>query len=375
MLPPAVELEASATEPPPSVSNGTYGAQSSSDVKKALKIVDADNSAASNRQSPEMLGSTTLDMTFTGSMSSPLARHTAACEDTPTAQTRHLKRTWYSDRGKRIQNIGYESRLNAAVAPSDYIKWLPQDAAAPDKMRQLLIWCFQGQLGRESTEEDPQKKEIAGVAKLIETEILSGLVNGKVSVDWTRTTNDEDLDDTLLTNKRIVKANTVNRRNARDIELFTEKLARLRDEEASWSRAYKVAVRPLETLTTDGNSVTDSAFLAYLQKRADGVDLRHDVVERGIEKASNSALARAHKSIQEDLDANTDKIFHLLHRLKQGVVLATKLEQEKFSNKMSHLVRRFASYKASSRGGREYTARELLRGISRVDVATGKAVK
>ncbi|RKP28832.1 hypothetical protein METBISCDRAFT_24775 [Metschnikowia bicuspidata] len=314
-------------------------------------------------------------MTFTGSMSSPLARHTAACEDTPTAQTRQLKRTWYSDRGKRIQNIGYESRLNAAVAPSDYIKWLPQDAAAPDKMRQLLIWCFQGQLDRESTEEDPQKKEIAGVAKLIETEILSGLVNGKVSVDWTRTTNDEDLDDTLLTNKRIVKANTVNRRNARDIELFTEKLARLRDEEASWSRAYKVAVRPLETLTTDGNSVTDSAFLAYLQKRADGADLRHDVVERGIEKASNSALACAHKSIKEDLDANTDKIFHLLHRLKQGVVLATKLEQEKFSNKMSHLVRSFASYKASTRGGREYTARDLLRGISRIDVATGKAVK
>lgn len=292
-----------------------------------------------------------------------------ASHDKPRAS----RRTSYSERGKRLLSIGngFESQINPQVSESDYNKWFDEDLLDPDKMKQLLIWCFRKKLHTESSEKDQYKKEIHGVSKLIEAEILHSLLDEKLSVDWNEISHDT-LDDVPLVGKRIVKPNPTNESNKESIEVFSQKLRQLEDEEAQWLRAYKSALKPIEALNIGGDQVEENAFRAHLHEKEGDHDWVKNVADLEINKQMASALLTVEKCIDEDLSDNTDKLFHLLHKLKQGVALTTELEKDRLSTKVNQLARCFGNRTSRGMGAKDISVRDLLRGISRIDSSVGK---
>lgn len=295
-------------------------------------------------------------------------------KDSVPTRPKSSRRTSYPERGKRILLIGngFSAKLNPDVSASHYNRWIDQDASPPDRMRQLLIWCFRKKLDEETTETDERKKEILGVAKLIETEILNDLVDGAVSVDWTDTASNRDIQSVPMTAKKIVKTNALNQLNSESIALFTGKLKDLKTEETQWLRAYQAALRPLETMSIDPSKVKERELQSYLRKKPDGATKVKEILQSKLADEMHNALQMAEKSVKEDLEDNADKLMHLLHKLKQSLAVSAKVEQEKLATKVSHLARAFGSRKMSASTKKDVNVRDLLRGISRIDTATSK---
>lgn len=294
-------------------------------------------------------------------------------EDSVSLLAKSGRRTSYPERGKRILLIGngFSAKLNPDVSASHYNRWIDQDASAPDQMRQLLIWCFRKKVDEELHESDEHKKKVLNSAKLIEKEILKELVSGSISVDWTKTEDDE-LQDIPLADRTIFKVNQINQSNAESVDLFTHKLQNLKIEHEQWKRAQLAAIRPLETLTVGLGKVKGRELQSYLREKPDGAARVKDILQNKLADDMDLALEETKKSVEEDLEDNTDKLLHLLHKLKQSLALTAKVEQEKLATKVSHLARAFGNRKMSASTKKDVNVRDLLRGISRIDTATSK---
>lgn len=301
----------------------------------------------------------------------------AAVNRNPTSETKPkvvnrskvVKRKSYPDRGKRLLSASNKAEPNPNVEEGEYNRYLDNNLSDAENMRQLLIWCFRKNLEQEYTEEDPKKKDILSVAKLIETEVLQDLIDGKVSVDWTDP-NDDELIDTPMEGLRIMKPNATNEANKESIEVFKQKLKQLKIEDAQWQRAYKNALRPLESLTIDADNVNPRELQAYLRKKDASGEFLKNVVGGGIENKLQLSLEAARKSVKEDLPANTDKLFHLLHKLKQSITLTSKLDEDRLTSRVTKLARNFGNRKVLGPAVKDVSERDLLRGISRIDTSS-----
>lgn len=287
------------------------------------------------------------------------------------SKSKVVKRASYPDRGKRLltANNSFQAELNPNVGEGEYNRYLDNNMSDAENMRQLLIWCFRKNLEQENTEEDPEKKDILSVAKLIETEVLQDLIDGKVSVDWNNS-DDKELIDTPMEGLRIMKPNATNEANKESIEVFKQKLKQLKIEEAQWLRAYKNALRPLESLTIDADNVNPRELQTYLRKKDASGEFMKNVVGAGIENRLQLSLDAASKSVKEDLPANTDKLFHLLHKLKQSITLTSKLDLDRLTSRVTNLARNFGNRKVLGPAAKDVSERDLLRGISRVDTSS-----
>lgn len=319
----------------------------------------------------QSLESAILDLPSSEERTSRYAKRASAKDEPDTARkARVVRRASYPERGKRLLSIGngFEARINPSISESEYNKWFDEDMLEPDKMRQLLIWCFRKKLNQDTNEQDTHRKEILGVSKLIETEILNGLMEGSVSVDWQQLT-DDNMYDVPLTGKRIIKPNATNESNKESIEIFAQKLRQLKDEETLWVRAYKNALRPLESLAIDPEKVTERDLLAHLLTRTEGAALIKDVLGQGLEQKMNRDLNETERAMKEDLGDNTDKLLHILHKLKQSLALTAQLDREKLASKVTQLARNFSNRSVLAK---DLSVRDLLRGISRIDTSISK---
>lgn len=282
-----------------------------------------------------------------------------------------VKRTSYPDRGKRLLAVsnGTPAELTPNTEEGEYNRWLDDNLSDVQKMRQLLIWCLAKNINQESAEEDEEEKSILEMAREVEQEVLQDLVDGTLIVDW-NDPNDEDLEDATMDGIEIMKPNSTNEANKESIEVFNQKLKELKVEEAQWIRAYKNALRPLESLTIDADNVNQQELQEYLRKKDPSGKLSKEIIDHEMEEKLQLSLAEAKKSVKKDLPTNTDKLFHLLHKLKQSITLTSKLDQNRLTSRVTKLARNFGNRKVLGPATKNISERDLLRGISRVETSS-----
>lgn len=166
------------------------------------------------------------------------------------------RRTSYHNRGKRVSSIGngFEGEPHDSVDVSEYYKFLNNLMPDPNRMRQLLIWCF-----KRALQNQPHVPETArGIAKVITDEILEGLTNGHISTSWYNRPAHAEAD------VKTVVPNPLNVANEENVRLFQEKLADLKKQRQQWDAAYKRALKPLEGIAVK-QDVSLPALTKYLE--------------------------------------------------------------------------------------------------------------
>lgn len=265
------------------------------------------------------------------------------------------RRTSYSNRGKRALSIGngFVARPHAEVSEKEYYKMLDSDLPGPNKMRQLLVWCFRKKLDQDS-EESAESETARGIAKVIKQELLDNLIEGEIATSWY---SRHDGDVGALSGKRIVRPNPLNESNRENVEIFTRKLRQLEKEKQTWHDAFDASVKPLEGLAI-GPKEDLAALREYVSHRP---ELASVLLESLLAKLRGDVAAAA-SLVPGQLEENMDRLFHLLHRLSQSAKLVSTVQNDRLTALVAQLVQRFM-------GGRELqiSSKDLLRGISRID--------
>lgn len=281
----------------------------------------------------------------------------------PTGAT--ARRSSYSNRGKRVLSIGngYEAKPHSEVPEAEYYKVLDPDMPEPSRMRQLLVWCFRKKLERDGDAADSSVSDTArGISKIINQELLADLVNGDISTSWySRGTAAEGAP---VLGKRIVRPNPLNEANKESLEVFLRKLRQLEQEHATWHRAFDRSVYPLNLVAVNAD-VPAGALEGYLAK-SDARGMVEDVLrERMVQQMERSQQA-VQTAVDTLLGPAVDRLYHVLHRMKQAVEVVERLGRERLSSQVAHVVRRYMD-RAHAVADVPLRSKELLRGILRLD--------
>lgn len=283
------------------------------------------------------------------------------------------RRTSYVNRGKRVLSIGngFVGEPHDNIDPQDYYKFLNTSMPDPNRMRQLLVWCFKKALLQHQSLNTSET--VRGITKVIADEFLDGLTNGKISTSWY---NRQEVEPA----QRPILPNPLNETNEETIILFEEKLLQIRKEKLQWENAYKRAIKPIEA-TKISDTVSILSLEKYLRTRAtqsnDSVDYSSLVVRKSLLNNLEGDLEDVNSAIPASLEAHVDRLHTTAYQMAQAQKLAHKLTANAINDKVSSLVRRFiARNNPQNYAGtniawplpaRQLTTHELLRGISRVD--------
>lgn len=279
------------------------------------------------------------------------------------------RRSSYGHRGKRVSSIGngFVAKPHEEMAVKDYYKVVDASLPGPSRMRQILVWCFKKKLQQDREKDGLEANTAKGIAKVIENEILDDLIAKKIDTSWLL---NKRLDSAELQGRRIVKSNPLNDANRESIEVFKQKLRELRQEKAQWQNAFDASIKPLQGLGissvgADENGKYSREFEQYVQNRDPqlGAVLR----EEHFSKLSQQ-LKEVEESVPEKLEANMAQLFHAAYQLSKSVDLVRKIKDDLLSPQVTSVVREFMERDRNSDKVTKIGARELLRGISRVDL-------
>lgn len=283
------------------------------------------------------------------------------------------RRASYNNRGKRVLSIGngFVGEPHDNIDPQDYYKFLNSSMPDPNRMRQLLIWCFKKALQNQGK----SSETVRGITKVITDEFLEGLTNGKISTSWYNRQEVEPVERPIL-------PNPLNETNEESIILFEEKLMQIRKEKQQWENAYKRAIRPIEGLQIE-DSDSIQTLGKYLKRQytssKDGVDYNSSVIDKSLIGKIEKCWTHVEQNAPQELESNVDRLYSTSYQMSQAQELVDKLKAERINEKVSSLVRRFLARNdpqnftnADSKvtwplPKRQITTQELLRGISRVE--------
>ncbi|EEQ37313.1 putative kinetochore protein [Clavispora lusitaniae] len=277
------------------------------------------------------------------------------------------RRTSYNNRGKRVSSVGngYEGKPHSEVPESEYYKMLDSDMPEPSRMRQLLVWCFRKKLESDNDGEggsDGVSDTARGISKIIKQELLDDLVDGAISTSWYSRGQQSD---TEVSGKRIIRPNPLNESNKESMEIFTRKLRQLEGEQDTWRHAFERSVEPLKNLVVRSDGEDRETLAEYLDKPGTREMVTEVLRNQLIQRLENNRAA-AQASVKDELQPAVDGLYHLSHRMKSGVELVGRVERERLSSQVAHMVRRYMD-RARGRGVTPLSSRDLLRGISRMD--------
>lgn len=283
------------------------------------------------------------------------------------------RRASYNNRGKRVLSIGngFVGEPHDNIDPQDYYKFLNSSMPDPNRMRQLLIWCFKKALQNKGK----SSETVRGITKVITDEFLEGLTNGKISTSWYNRQEAEPIERPIL-------PNPLNETNEESIILFEEKLVQIRKEKQQWENTYKRAIRPIEGLQI-GDTDSIQTLGKYLKRQfsdnKDGVDYNSSVIDKSLIGKVEKCWTHVQQKVPQELESNVDRLYSASYQMSQAQELVEKLKTDRINEKVSSLVRRFLARtdpqnftNADSKTTwplpkRQITTQELLRGISRVE--------
>lgn len=286
-----------------------------------------------------------------------------AAPEPPAPGATTARRASYSNRGKRMLSVGngYEAKPHSEVPEAEYYKVLDPDMPEPSRMRQLLVWCFRKKLERDG-DTGSGSDTARGISKIINQELLADLVDGDISTSWY---SRGATDGVPVVGKRIVRPNPLNEANRESLEVFLRKLRQLEQEHATWHRAFDHSVQPLNLLAVNAHAEPTGALAAYLDK-PDTRSMVEEVLQERMVKQMERSQRAVQTAVEEDIGPAVDRLYHVLHRMKQAVELVERLGRERLSSQVAHVVRRYMD-RAHAVADKPLLNKELLRGILRLD--------
>lgn len=278
-----------------------------------------------------------------------------------------IRRSSYSNRGKRVLSIGngFVAKPHDEMSAKEYFKVVDSSMPGPSRMRQILVWCFKKKLQQDRETDGPETNTAKGIAKVIQNEILEDLVAKKIDTSWLLA---KRFDTTELQGKRIVKSNPLNDANRENIEVFQQKLQELRQEKVLWQDAFDASVKPLEGLGISNEAEEGKysrEFKEYVKQKDPTLGAVLD--ERHFEELSRQ-VEQVEASVSEKLEANMAQLFHTAYQLSKSVELVGKMKNEQLAPKVTQVVKQFMERDRHSTQVKKIGVRELLQGISRVDL-------
>lgn len=165
---------------------------------------------------------------------------------------RNKRRASSHKRGKRALSIGngLTAEPHFDVLPADYYRLLDTSAPAPDRMRQLIIWCFKKKMSEYEKERllasepySPHKLATQNITKVIRQEMLNDLMRKKISVSWLDKAHQKPID-----RQTIVIPNSVNLANKKNLENCFIRLERIRQQQQKWNQIITKTISTLSTI-------------------------------------------------------------------------------------------------------------------------------
>jgi kinetochore protein Mis13/DSN1 len=72
------------------------------------------------------------------------------------------------------------AKLHPDISHKEFYRHIQSDLPGPIKLRQLLTWCGQRALENQNSKDENALK----IAKIVETDILSDLMDSKINTSW-----------------------------------------------------------------------------------------------------------------------------------------------------------------------------------------------
>ncbi|RCK55636.1 Kinetochore protein mis13 [Candida viswanathii] len=245
-------------------------------------------------------------------------------QDHPGRSASNKRRQSYINRGKRVSSIGngFTGEPHKDVPVTDYYKLLDTSLPAPDRMRQLLIWCLKKQLEKddEALKNNPTVNQTAAsIARVIKEELINDLIEKKISTSWYGKKN-------TVSGKVITVPNPINESNRKNIELYSKQVDELRKQKAEWQRVFGESIAPIENLNI--RLRTDTGGLKkYLEKERAG-----EIGLDAIDGFAAESIEQSYKNLKElfgQLKPTVDKLYFSSYQLNQAAKLIKIVEETK----------------------------------------------
>ncbi|CUM67865.1 uncharacterized protein PRCAT00005574001 [Priceomyces carsonii] len=292
-----------------------------------------------------------------------VSHHKISLTDQPTANPKSSKvskgkkttkptkrRTSYYNRGKRVLSIGngFQGEIHDDVPVSDYYKRLDNSLPEPDKMRQLLIWCFKKKLSREEKltklqTSSSEEQTVVNIAKVIKEEIIKALMEKEISTSWYSSSDSQSNND-ILTSKEITVPNPQNITNLENIGIYRLRLSNLIKEKEEWQGAFKQAVSPIERLSINSMGEDELTLSSYLVEKAKNgrIDFSSTVINNSLIKKIDENCETASKQASQ-LESSIDNLHATSYQLKQLSDLVASIQDKDLNAKASALLKEYVT--------------------------------
>lgn len=284
------------------------------------------------------------------------------------------RRSSYHNRGKRVLSIGngFEGEPHHDVPVSDYYKLLDTSLPEPDRMRQLMVWCFKKKLDQEDKKKSASSEDqtVLNIAKVIKEEILRDLIEKQISISWY---SNNTIDDTIP-GKEITVPNPLNITNKKNIQLYSGKLKSILREKDQWKRSYERSIKPIRNIQTHesfNHNVTDDDLQAYLATKGENsysASIAQDVA------ALTTECETIARTITKTLEPSVDKLYQASYQMDKASEVVDTIHKTKFNHRMSSLLKEYMTRNETVRAvtiwpspASKIDTRSLLRSITRVE--------
>ncbi|EMR11575.1 hypothetical protein PNEG_00019 [Pneumocystis murina B123] len=278
--------------------------------------------------------------------------------DTPVIEKnrdlRQRRRSSLGLRGKRASSIianGSIALPHPSISHESFFKHISEDLPEPVRMKQLLIWCAKRALDEQKMSGLGKDSRAASLARTIEEEILSDLIENKLSPSWYNR-KEEDI---LIK----PKPHPRNIENQKKIKEFEEKLSRLKEEINTWNR--------LETsfLSCKNNRDFENPQDIVSETAANGVLFPSEDIKLDC-PIDHSELLEWLKSEKANLEFKVDRLYHSLHVIDSFTQVSNRYATQLLSNVAKAIQEREKQAQVNS-GTSDINIKDVLREITRRD--------
>lgn len=303
---------------------------------------------------------------------------------------KNRRRSSYFNRGKRVLSIGngFMGEPHRDVSATSYFKLLDTSIPEPDRMRQLLIWCFKNKLNQEETEirkieTSTEDQTIINIAKVIKEEVIHDLMEKKIPISWYNrsTANDKE-----LLEKEIKVLNPLNILNKENIEKYMIALNKITNQKHQWNDSYNLSVHYVRNL------LDNDLFVHFIEHKS--LNFEEYIKEKNISKipvfysvkimknTMTDELKLIYNNLYDEALLNLfpilSKLFFLIYFIQRSCIIVKKIHKEQFSDKLEVILNNFmkrnnnffffsSKYKNTYYSGSKYsTLSNLLRGLFKI---------
>lgn len=286
----------------------------------------------------------------------------------------NTRRSSYSNRGKRGLSIGngFVAKPHSEVSESDYYKLLDPSIPDPNRMRQILSWCFRRAIDKKKAGDDHddatgEARTAEGIARAIENELLDDIINGVISTSW-YSIDQEKSDSTQVNNyvpgRKIICPNPLNETNKESIEVFKLKLQNLRAEKARLLAAYESSFKAVDDLDLPRPAPSTDDLREYLRKNHSAKSVPESVLDNLVPSQIQLCLQETSERVASQFELNVDKLHLLLHGLKQNTTLVSAFGNTGIEPGFTDITHNFVNRVDSTK---EPSIKDLLKGIAKME--------